>query len=427
MFLFIGLLTAGAVGGTAYWLLMRDFRHTVLERAFQHFQADVAAYISTYGSWAQAVRAEPFPQFVHRNHQPTPGSGGQPPSDARARLRRDGLPPFMFMLLDTDGRIIKPARGYALDQRAPADIVAQARPIKVHGNVVALAVPLGDPNLSASDRAYLLAMRNALISGVGAAGVLALLMGFFMGRRISTPLGELTAALRSMDSRGEIHQQVPVRSRDEIGQLAQAFNRMNTELTQAHDALRERAVTVKAQAAELLESSIRDPLTGLYNRRHFDEQARTLYQQAVRHARPLSVVVADLDHFKNINDAYSHAVGDEVLRAVGQLLTEYTRKSDLVARYGGEEFVIVCPESTLEQTLQRCEGLRQQIERYPWASVHPELRVTLSIGVSAAVELGEIRKMFDEADARLYAAKRAGRNRVEPAIHMEEDVITQRL
>ena len=228
-----------------------------------------------------------------------------------------------------------------------------------------------------------------------------MLLGLLFGRRMSAALDELTTAIRTMGTQRTLRQEVPVRSNDEIGVLAAAFNEMSAELTRAH--------------GELRELSICDPLTGLYNRRHFNEQAAHLYQQALRYNRPLTVMVGDLDHFKQINDNFSHAVGDEVLRRIGTLLREHNRKSDLLARHGGEEFVIAFPETSLAHAASHCEQLRRLIEAAPWHEVHPELRVTMSIGLSDDLASGSIERMLHQADGQLYAAKHAGRNCIQPA------------
>ena len=150
----------------------------------------------------------------------------------------------------------------------------------------------------------------------------------------------------------------------------------------------------------------------MFNRRYFDEQSALLYQQAMRHGRAISVMVGDLDYFKSINDDFSHAIGDEVLRRVALILRKNTRSTDVVARYGGEEFVIAFPESTVQQAAIRCEALRAAIEQHTWQEVHPDLRVTMSMGLCDDTKRGSIEKMLAAADEGLYEAKRSGRNRV---------------
>ena len=176
--------------------------------------------------------------------------------------------------------------------------------------------------------------------------------------------------------------------------------------------LEERNQTIREQSDLLKELSIRDPLTGLYNRRHFDEHAEALFAQAVRYKQPLSFAIADADYFKKINDQFTHAVGDEVLRHIAAILRSKTRQSDIAARYGGEEFVVALPHTSLEPALTLCEKLRAEVESHPWHSLHPELRVTMSLGVCDSLQLGTWSKVMAAADKSLYQAKSAGRNRV---------------
>ncbi|MBT0961165.1 GGDEF domain-containing protein [Denitromonas iodatirespirans] len=407
-----GLASTLSLGGIAHWMLMRDFQQSVMDEAFAHFSADALAYLQRYGSWAEATRYQPFPEFVRQRHRPPmPGDAPRP----RQGFDRRGAPPFHFLIMDPQGRILKGLDGLPEGTLAPPEVRATARPIRVGDRVELLASPQGEPVLTRRDEDYLAAMRQALLTGMAVAVVLALALGLLMGRRMSTSLQLLTHAIRGMQKNRELPRQVTVRSGDEIGELAQAFNAMNAELTQAHRDLREYAELTASQSARLKELSIRDPLTDLFNRRHFDEQANSLYQQAMRYGHPLSVMVGDLDFFKQINDDFSHAVGDEVLRRVAVLLRDGTRKADLVARYGGEEFVILFPESTLAQAAHCCEKLRLAIEIHPWHEVHPQLRVTMSMGLSDTLAAGSVEKMIAEADSYLYQAKHGGRNRVLPA------------
>ena len=164
--------------------------------------------------------------------------------------------------------------------------------------------------------------------------------------------------------------------------------------------------------AELAELSLRDPLTGLYNRRHADHELPRLVAASQRHGRPLAMAMADLDRFKLVNDQHSYSVGDEVLRRFAQIVQSTARGADVITRYGGEEFLIVMPETTLEQAHVLCERLRQEVERHPWFEVAPDLRQTVSIGISDTVRYDGLVTLVAAADAALHAAKRHGRNRV---------------
>ena len=406
-FLLTSLASAAIVGGIAQWLVVDKFSELAKERAFGHFQADVRAYISLYGSWTQAQQREPFGQFVMRRR----ALDGKLREEGSIPLNDQSTPPFIFLLLDPQGVVIKPAANYELGQIAPTELYQHSKPISIEDRVVALAVPLGEPNFTAQDKHYLSAIKTALLYALAAAGVLALLMGLALGHRLSASLRKLARAIQAM-KQGELHQQVRLNSHDEIGELATTFNRMSAELAQAYEELAHSHRTISEQAKHLRELSIRDELTQLYNRRFFDEQSIRLFAQALRYERPLSVMLGDIDGFKEINDRFSHAVGDEVLRRVSKLLRANTRIVDIVARYGGEEFVIVFPESPLEQAVKLCERLRRIINDYPWRNIRPDLTVTISIGVQSRHDETRFEELLSGADKKLYEAKKKGRNRV---------------
>lgn len=177
---------------------------------------------------------------------------------------------------------------------------------------------------------------------------------------------------------------------------------------------------VQEQSEAYEKLSKEDALTGLANRRELTRFLSLEVERSWRNQRPLCVVLADLDHFKLINDQFSHAVGDNVLRVVGHILQEGCRAIDMVARYGGEEFAIVLPETEIDEARLLCERLRSQIEKFDWHKIRPGLAVTMSFGItfanwahvtttSAALDHN---KLLDAADGKLYEAKRAGRNRI---------------
>jgi len=168
-----------------------------------------------------------------------------------------------------------------------------------------------------------------------------------------------------------------------------------------------------ADAARAYEKlSKEDSLTGLSNRRELDRFLSHEFERAVRHGRTLSVALADLDFFKKINDLHSHAVGDEVLREVANILRLGCRSIDMVGRYGGEEFVLVLPEADRETALQICERLRAAIEAFDWQSRHAGPRVTMSFGLATLSSETSFERLVALADEKLYEAKEGGRNRV---------------
>jgi len=167
------------------------------------------------------------------------------------------------------------------------------------------------------------------------------------------------------------------------------------------------------QAMEQIEQLARtDPLTGLANRRHFDELFARERERATRLGSPISAIAVDLDHFKRVNDQYGHAAGDQVLEAVANCFRHHLRPYDVIARFGGEEFVILVPGATLEQACQIAERLRSAIRGIRIEGIP---RVTSSFGV-AGFETGESAESFlARADEALYRAKHGGRDRVERA------------
>lgn len=167
------------------------------------------------------------------------------------------------------------------------------------------------------------------------------------------------------------------------------------------------------QARQQAEALARiDPLTGLLNRRAFIEQAMPLWNNARRNDRPLAVLMTDIDHFKEVNDTYGHAVGDEVLTAISRLLADACRGSDVAARWGGEEFVMLLPETELSQARQLAERLRLSIEVLSFRDGRKTFRVSASFGIAELGMHSQIDELIAEADDWLYRAKQGGRNRV---------------
>lgn len=160
-----------------------------------------------------------------------------------------------------------------------------------------------------------------------------------------------------------------------------------------------------------------DGLTGLYNHRHLQERLQQEIDRARRYGRPLSVVMADIDHFKRFNDTYGHPCGDEALIAVSDTLRRVGRTADIVARYGGEEFALLLPETDLEKAQIVAERARQCVESLALPKIEGSPSLTLSLGVAQLSEQdllssGAKEVLMRRADAALYRAKRSGRNLV---------------
>lgn len=199
----------------------------------------------------------------------------------------------------------------------------------------------------------------------------------------------------------------PLPSQNEV---IEELSRLTNELTNISRTLAQKNRELAQANAAITQLTRTDPLTGLANRRFLMETLTTAISLAQRHNTPLSVVLADLDYFKGINDTYGHDVGDAVLQHFAQLLQETTRVEDLVARWGGEEFVIVLPHTTTTGAGHLANRLRQKL-----ATAHiPGLdrQVTASFGISQLRPGEDAQILFKRADQALYQAKADGRNRV---------------
>jgi diguanylate cyclase (GGDEF)-like protein/PAS domain S-box-containing protein len=172
--------------------------------------------------------------------------------------------------------------------------------------------------------------------------------------------------------------------------------------------------TLLELSKRLKELSCTDALTRIYNRMAFNDMLQTELNRAQRYQSEMSLIMFDIDHFKQVNDTAGHMAGDELLRQLAELVTSTVRKEDLFARIGGEEFAVLVPEGTLESARTTAERLRNELAQADFEILGVSLRVTASFGVAAldhdADRTGE--KLRREADERLYAAKEAGRDRV---------------
>jgi len=170
---------------------------------------------------------------------------------------------------------------------------------------------------------------------------------------------------------------------------------------------------------QLIDVSIHDGLTGLYNRAYMEESLDRELARTRRYMRPLSILMFDIDHFKDINDTFGHLAGDEVLRNIALLIQSSARKQDLAARYGGEEFILILPETGQEVASVLAERLRAKVASSSAMTKAGKIEVTISIGVvTYDASMGEISKhqIVDAVDKALYASKEGGRNKVSVAV-----------
>ena len=181
------------------------------------------------------------------------------------------------------------------------------------------------------------------------------------------------------------------------------------QLEALHTALERQNTLLEQKNAMLVEHALTDGLTGLNNRRNFDEALLAALSLARRHDQWLSLLMLDVDHFKSYNDAFGHLAGDDVLRAIAEVLKSHARIHDVVARYGGEEFALVLPATDAAGARTLAERLRSAIATCPW----PNRQVTASFGVATTTtSVAEPLALIGDADRALYASKAQGRDRV---------------
>lgn len=206
---------------------------------------------------------------------------------------------------------------------------------------------------------------------------------------------------------------------DPVGTLALAARRPEAFSAQARQTLQvlgnQLAVALaNAESVRRLEElATTDGLTGCLNKRAFLDELEKRLKVAERFGKKLSLIVTDIDHFKSVNDTYGHAVGDQVIRGLGEILRHLKRETDVVGRFGGEEFCILCEETDARGAVQLAERVREELKERNFESELGKLRVTCSLGVAQFPDDADNDKqLFELADKALYAAKQTGRNRV---------------
>lgn len=244
-----------------------------------------------------------------------------------------------------------------------------------------------------------------------AAGLRSLLNGtlaeFVQEYPCHSPTEQRWFAMHAVPLRGAIkgavliHQNITERKQFEAAQQL-AHRQMETQLAK-----------ISTLQVMLQEQAIRDPLTGLHNRRYLDETLPRELSRAKREGQPLAVILLDLDHFKMINDTYGHAAGDEVLKTLSDILMDGARESDVVCRYGGEEFLVVLPGMSPDQACQKVGIWQHRLAQAPTHFGAFTITVTLSAGVAGYPYHGaDADTLVTRADAALYRSKAEGRNRV---------------
>ena len=332
------------------------------------------------------------------------------------------------VLLAADGGPVLSSRASAAELK-PVDARTlrrmQSRPgepasyVGHHGReVVGLVGPPGPSSIGVvveRDSADVYRERRRLLElFAGLTGALTLFVGvlaWWIGRSIVTPLEGLVGAVDRI-AVGDLGVRLREAGTSEVSRLTRAFNEMVGRLRTSREEVDAAQEALKRQNRLLEELSVTDGLTQLNNRKRLDAILAEQLALFRRHRRPFAVIMLDLDHFKALNDTYGHLAGDQVLASVAGLLKRCVRSVDHVARYGGEEFAAVLVESTLEGALDTAERIRSAVQGARIVADDRPIQVTVSLGVTRSRE-GDTRPedLLARADAALYEAKRAGRNR----------------
>lgn len=248
-----------------------------------------------------------------------------------------------------------------------------------------------------------------------------LIVGSRLERLVLRPVRRLTEATRSFAA-GDRAARAMVAGDDELADLAGTFNHMAGQIAlhthRLEEEIRARTRDLEEANRRLEALAVTDPLTGLYNRRHFEHVLSLEVRRAQRMGTRLSLLMMDVDHFKRYNDTHGHPAGDEVLRALGRLVRERVRSTDVACRYGGEEFTVILPGTSRTDAMVLANDLRLNVEAYPFENeaTQPGGRLTISIGVATyPADASDEVALVRAADQALYRAKENGRNRVEVA------------
>jgi diguanylate cyclase (GGDEF)-like protein len=258
--------------------------------------------------------------------------------------------------------------------------------------------------------------RRIFVVGIGILLVFSA-FAYKITQAILQPIHALSDGARRIAD-GQLDYEIPVPARDdELGLLVRTFNGMmrrlrhsRIEIERDHMRLAEKNEELQQANEVLAQLSITDGLTKLHNHRYFQDHLTREIKRVSRTGAPLAMILLDIDDFKQLNDKYGHAQGDEALVRLAAIMNDSARESDLIARYGGEEFVILLPNTDLAGAVHLAEKIRMAVESTTLeiGTNHAVTTVTVSVGV--ATFRGNRRKFFSEADKALYAAKAAGKN-----------------
>lgn len=298
------------------------------------------------------------------------------------------VPIAMFNLIDDNRQFYKSVQGLPLTE-APLDAAFCTHALNESEMLLV-------PDTHADERFH----DNPFVSGARMS------MGFYAGCPVRAPNGMPIGTLCAIDLRPR--NMTP----DQIMALRDLAAMLETELRAQSLSRTQEKMSQDLDTAQRL--AMIDPMTRLWNRAGMENLLNKEWSEALRQQKPLTVVMADIDHFKKINDTYGHPAGDDVIKTVGKRLLEFVRAEDIVGRMGGEEFLVVLTDCQPAKAFDTVDRLRQAVSLLPIAADGSSVRTTLSFGVVSAIpqEGAEIDRLLKQADEALYKAKNGGRNRV---------------
>ena len=237
---------------------------------------------------------------------------------------------------------------------------------------------------------------------------------FFLEEILLARVASLSTEITKVTVSGDLSLRLSTGGRDELGSLAGAVNAMLTAIQKTKAELLQAQESLRFHAEH-------DALTGVLNRRAIRDLLRKELARCRREKQTLGIILADVDHFKKINDRYGHGAGDAVLVTAMQRISSTLRSYDVVGRYGGEEFLIIAPGCDLELAQRLAERIRAAISEQPVDLGHESTTITLSLGVTLGTEKSDPEFLVALADSAMYQAKRNGRNRVEVGLDLPEE------
>ncbi|MGP6418605.1 sensor domain-containing diguanylate cyclase [Pseudomonas putida] len=351
--------------------------------------------------------------------------------ESAAFSHKNASPDIEALIIDHDGKVLYPEAlmgqqlavnvsklpGWSVGNGYLTSMVTVPTP---SSTALSWSIAVRQPLDTALEPARLL-LYKLLLLGVVAAVAFGL-VAYYLAQYLSRPIEQLAHSAKQVQNQqpgAHFPLQHPVR---EIAQLGQSIDAMTQSLLAKERQLQEANASLEATVAqrtaalmqanaELLNLATHDALTGVYNRRRFDEKLSEYSLLFRRTGRPFALLLIDADHFKRINDTYGHAIGDDVLQQLAQLIQVSVRATDFVARYGGEEFAVLLPEVAQPDTPEVvAEKIRTAVAQAHFADIG---QVTVSIGVALADPADNSHTMLiKRADQQLYQAKAAGRNQV---------------